>query len=262
MIIDFHTHCFPAEIAERAIKKLSYLSGGLIPQTDGTADGLKELMKRSGTDKSCVMNIATNPHQMKSVNDFAISINGDELTAFGSVHPDAPDVLSELERIKAAGLKGVKFHPDYQGFYADDPKMKPIYKKIESLGLIMLFHVGVDYGFDAPFHGMPDNMLGVIKTVDSPVVAAHWGGLDRGEEVLEKLCGLPIYFDTSFGYGTMPRKIQLKLIEKHGTDRILFGSDCPWHNPMWEKRNLDTLGLSETEMDSILSGNALKLLGK
>ena len=36
MLIDFHTHCFPEKIAERAIEKLSLASGGLKPHTNGT----------------------------------------------------------------------------------------------------------------------------------------------------------------------------------------------------------------------------------
>ena len=40
MIIDFHTHAFPEKIAGRAIEKLSFTSGGLIPQTDGTIDSI------------------------------------------------------------------------------------------------------------------------------------------------------------------------------------------------------------------------------
>ena len=63
MIIDFHTHAFPERIAERAIEKLSYTSGGLIPQTDGTVESLKYLMKKDGIDKSVVLAIATNEKQ-------------------------------------------------------------------------------------------------------------------------------------------------------------------------------------------------------
>ena len=53
MVIDFHTHCFPEKIAERAIGKLSATSG-LMPYTDGTAEGLKKLMKQDGVDISVV----------------------------------------------------------------------------------------------------------------------------------------------------------------------------------------------------------------
>lgn len=151
MLIDFHTHAFPEKIAARAIETLSNASGGIVPQTNGTLDSLKEEMAKDGVDIAVVQSIATNPRQQQKVNDFAIQINQDDaIVAFGSVHPDAPDVLAELERIHAAGLKGVKFHPEYQNFYADDEKMKAIYRKISQLGLITLFHAGHDYGFPPP----------------------------------------------------------------------------------------------------------------
>ncbi len=261
MVIDFHTHCFPDKLAERATRILSHKSGGLIPQTDGSLGGLKKIMKESGVSVACVMNIATNAKQMQAVNDFANEINGENIVAFGSVFPDAENWEEELERISGMGLKGVKFHPDYQGFYVDDPKMKPIYKKISSLGLITLFHAGFDYGFPPPYHCMPENLARALSWFDSPVVAAHWGGLDCGILVYDKLCGLPLYFDTSFGYGSMPAAIQKMIIEKHGADKILFGSDCPWHNPAWDIRNLEHLELTEAELSKIYYKNAEKMLG-
>lgn len=261
MIIDFHTHAFPEKIAARALEKLSYSSGGMLPCTDGTPNGLKKRMTDSGVDTSVVLNIATNEKQMKSVNDFAASINDQKnIFAFGSVFPSAADALDELERIKALGLRGVKFHPEYQGFFADDEKMKPIYKKISELGLITVFHAGFDYGYEAPFHCMPDNMLGALKYLDAPVVAAHWGGLCCGYEVLEKLCGEQLFIDTSFGYGQMPRSLALAIVEKHGADKLLFATDSPWHTAEDEMRFLDTLGLSENERAAIMSENAKKLL--
>ena len=261
MIIDFHTHCFPSKIADRAISTLSANSGGLIPQTDGTVESLKNHMKDCGVDISCVMNIATNPHQMKSVNNFAKEIDGGNIVSFGSVHPDAPDWEEELERIKSMGLRGVKFHPDYQGFFADENRMTPIYRKVSQLGLIALFHAGYDYGFTPPYHNLPDNMIQALLKLDTIVIAAHWGGVDCGCEVIEKLCGLPVYFDVSFGYGCIAPALQKKIIEKHGADKLLFGSDCPWHSPAWEIRNLKTLGLSDEELEMILHKNAEKILG-
>ena len=159
MLIDFHTHAFPEKIAGRAMASLSHGSGGMVSQTDGTAERLKTEMERDGVDISVVLSIATNPKQQHSVNDFAIAMNRDpRLVAFGSVHPDAPDALEELERIAAAGLKGVKFHPEYQHFYADEERMKPIYRKISELGLITTFHAGHDIGFAPPYHCMPEHL--------------------------------------------------------------------------------------------------------
>lgn len=262
MLIDFHTHCFPEKIAERAVEKLSFVSGGLEYHTNGTLDGLKASMQKGGVDVSVILSIATNAHQQKSVNDFAASVNNEhDIFAFGSVFPDAPDALEELERIKALGLKGVKLHPDYQGFDVDDPKCKPIYKKISQLGLITVFHAGFDYGFAPPYGGTPEKMLKALSWFDSPVVAAHWGGVNCCEDVVKLLCGRDIYFDTSFGYGQMPKFYAEKIIEKHGTDKLLFGTDTPWHTAGMEMRLLSTLGLAESDMDKITFGNAKRLLG-
>lgn len=262
MTVDFHTHCFPDKIAERAICKLSFASGGLINYTDGTKNGLMNSMKAEGVDISVVLNIATNEHQMQSVNDFACELNKEKgLVAFGSVYPWAPNALEELERIKAMGLLGVKLHPEYQGFYVDDEKMKPIYKKISDLGLITVFHSGEDYGFDAPYHCMPESLAKALSWFSSPVVAAHWGGLNATERVLNALDKAEcLFIDTSFGYGQLSRSTALKIIEKFGVDRLLFATDSPWHTPSLERRLIETMGLSENEKNDVFSGNAKKLL--
>ena len=55
MLVDFHTHCFPEKIAPLALEKLSFASGGLHPYTNGTVEGLKDLMARQGVDKAVVI---------------------------------------------------------------------------------------------------------------------------------------------------------------------------------------------------------------
>ncbi len=260
MTIDFHTHSFPEKIADRAIKKLSFASGGLINNTDGTISDLKRLMREQDVDISVVLNIATNPTQQKNVNDFAKSINNDNIVSFGSVHPNAPDVLSELERIKDMGLKGVKLHPDYQGFEVDDIKLKPIYKKISSLGLITVFHAGADYGFAPPYGCTPEKMATALTWFDSPVIAAHWGGIGYSEDVIRHLCTTDIYFDTAFGYSMIPKFYVQQIIKKHGCDKILFGTDAPWHTPFMEMRLLESLELDDGDMEKIKYLNAKKLL--
>ena len=204
MLIDFHTHAFPPKIAGRAVSRLAFDAGGLVPQTDGTLASLKQQMALDGVTLSVVHSIATNPRQQTNVNNFAIEMDADPaIVAFGSVHPDAPNALEELERIRDAGLKGVKLHPEYQGFFADDPKMKPIYRKISELGLIVLFHAGHDYGFAPPYHCMPEHLRNALDWLDTPVVAAHWGGLGCAEQVFKQLCGRDLYFDLSYGHGAM-----------------------------------------------------------
>lgn len=261
MVIDFHTHAFPEKIAGRAIASLAHSAGGLEPQTDGTLESLKAQMDADGVDVSVVLSIATNPKQMHNVNDFAIAMNRDErIVAFGSVHPDAPDALEELDRLHDAGIKGVKLHPEYQCFFADDERMKPIYRKISEYGMIVSFHAGVDYGFAPPYHCTPEHLLRALDWLDTTVVAAHWGGAGCGSEVLEKLCGKELYFDLSFGYGTMPKYLAQAILDRHTPQKLLFGSDMPWHRPAWELRLLNSLDMSENDREMILHGNGEKLL--
>ena len=262
MLIDFHTHCFPESLAQKAVAKLSFVSGGLKPHTDGTVAGLRRAMAEGGVSTSVVMHIATNPGQQTKVNDFAAAIhNGRDIFCFGSVFPGSEDAFDELERIKALGLPGVKLHPDYQGFQVDDPRWKPLYRKISSLGLVTLFHAGLDYGFSPPYGGMPAAMATAYRWFDSPVIAAHWGGINCGEEVLRHLAGTDVYLDTSFGYGMMPKYYAEKILEKHSPHRMLFGTDSPWHTAGMELRLLDTLGLDEETASLLRYRNAQKLLG-
>ena len=248
--------------AKKAVEKLSFASGGLKNHTDGTLAGLKKSMKDGGVNKSVVLSIATNANQQKNVNDFAAQINKDpDIIAFGSVFPDSEDVFEELERIKSLGLKGVKLHPDYQRFFVDDIKMKPIYKKISELGLITIFHAGLDYGFPPPYGATPERLQKALSWFESPVVAAHWGGIGCFEGVIELLCGRDIYFDTSFGYSHMPKYYAQKILEKHDINKILFGTDTPWHTPEMEKTLLSTLEISEDQKEKIFHINAEKLLG-
>ena len=104
-------------------------------------------------------------------------------------------------------------------------------------------------------------MLRALKWFDSPVVAAHWGGVDCGVEVLDKLCGQDIYFDLSYGHGCMPKPIAQAIIDRHGADKLLFGSDIPWHRPAWELQLLNSLDISQEDQEKIFFRNAQKLLG-
>ena len=262
MIVDFHTHCFPDKLAARAVQRLSDAGGGLMSYADGTLEGLRQQMAQHNIDLSVVLNIATKPEQQTNVNNFAASLDKEsDLIAFGSVYPGAPDAFEELERIKELGLKGVKFHPEYQQFAVDDPRWKPLYRKISELGLITVFHAGVDYGFPPPYGCMPDGLASVLDCFETPVVAAHWGGLQYGEDVLRHLCGREVYLDTSFGYGRLSKYHAEMIIEKHGVDRLLFATDSPWHTSAMEWRLLDTLGLSDEDREKISCTNAKRLLG-
>lgn len=262
MIIDFHVHAFPDALAAKALPLLSKCSGGVKPNYDATIGGLESYLAKNNIDYAVVLNIATNPHQEKKVNDFAISLlEKKNIIPFGSVHPDSPNALSELERLAKAGIRGIKLHPDYQHFFVDDDKMFPIYQKIAELGFITVFHAGVDIGYPNPVHCTPERLLRVLDLFgDAPVVAAHFGGWLLWDSVLEALCGTKVYLDTAFSSGKMPPDYAKELIKAHGADKVLLGSDMPWSDTLDEVRFVQSLDLSPEDEEKILSNNAKRLL--
>lgn len=262
MIIDFHTHTFSEKIAAHALDSLSGRTGGLRFQHKGTVDGLKTALKEAGADGAVILNVATNPKKISVVNDYAIETNCPEalIWSFGSVHPFAPDALEELERLKAFGVRGIKFQPAFQQFYADDPKAFPLYRKAAQLGFVTVFHSGLDLGFREVFVS-PQSIAAILPQFDgAPVVAAHFGGYMQWEDTLRVLLTENVYLDTSYSYGRMPFPMAVKLTESFGADRILFGSDSPWGNIADEIRFFRHIGLSDAEEEKVFSKNALSLL--
>ena len=65
-IIDFHTHAFPDELAERVIKMLED-EGGVKARLDGKISSLLGSMDKCGIEKSVICNIATKPAQFDSI---------------------------------------------------------------------------------------------------------------------------------------------------------------------------------------------------
>lgn len=262
MIIDFHTHAFSDKIVEKAMANLSKTSN-LKPYTDGSVNSLIKHMDKCGVDKSVLLPIATKPSQQKIINSWAKEIMSDRIYPFGSVHPDADNINEELEKIKSYGLYGVKLHPDYQNFFADDEKAYPIYEKCEQLGLPITFHAGYDPLSPDTVHGKPKAFAKIHR--DFPkltMILAHLGGMYRWEQVEKYIAGTEgeVYLDVSFTAGEIGQNILERIINKHGTDRILMASDCPWDSPENEIIMINNMNLTETQKEQILYKNAARLL--
>lgn len=260
MLIDFHTHIYPDKIAVKLIPQLSKITK-IKSATDGTAADARRKMKEWGVDKSVVLHIATNPEKYKKVNEFALEINDDRLISFAAVHPLGKDTAKELARIKKAGLKGVKFHPEYQGYFITDERMYPIYDKCRELGLIMVFHAGKDFGFEDSLMAPVDAMSKLLDDFPgAKIVLAHMGGFRFWHEVLDMIAGKDCYLDTSFVAGHLPTELAEEIINKHGAEKILFGSDCPWMGVPESFAYIDSLRISAADKELIYYKNAERLL--
>ncbi len=262
MVIDFHTHAFPEAIAERAISSLVTGSNNTYtPCADGTSCGLLKNMDKFGIDLSVVQPVVTKPSQTKSVNLWAHQITGNRLRSFGGIHPKTDDYKRDIDFICDLGLPGIKLHPEYQQFELDDPDMMKIYDYALSRGLMLLFHAGFDPAFPPPIHSSPEKFAKIRRELGGgTIIAAHLGGLAQWDEVFEHLAGEDVYLDTSMGFKYYDHDLFLRIVKKHGADKILFGSDSPWSRADEELAALRALPLSEEEKELILSGNALRLL--
>lgn len=280
MIIDIHTHTFPDKIAAATLDKLKHLSH-TIPFTDGTAVGLAASMARAGVDRSVVMPVATSPRQVPHVNDASARMN--ELGAqtgvlsFGCMHPDFDGWKEELARVRDLGLKGIKLHPQYQDTDFDGPRYLRILDRCGELGLVVLTHAGLDIGMPGKDNCAPEMVARALEQV-GPVklVLAHMGGWRQWDRVEALLPGTGVYLDTSFSLGEitplddghyrpgdlplLDEAAFLRMVRRFGPDRILFGTDSPWDDQGAALARLRALPLEKSELDTILGGNARKLL--
>lgn len=266
MIIDFHTHIFPEKIADRTIQKLENIAN-VKAFTDGREDSLVHSMERAGIDISVVLPVVTRPEQFHTVNEFAAQLNEKylhrktRLLSFGGIHPDAPDYKRELRIIRDLGLQGIKLHPDYQNTYFDDIKYMRILDYASELGLISVIHAGVDIGF-------PDNVrctAGRIRRVIDQVapekmVLAHYGGFGLWDDVEEMIAGEDVYLDTAYIFGFIEEESFLRILKKHGADKILFATDSPWSGQEESLACLRNLPMEHGNLDKILGRNAEMLL--
>ena len=192
-----------------------------------------------------------------------LSMNDPRIIPFGSVHIDSEDRLEELERVKKLGMKGIKLHPDYQGFFFDDPRAYPVYERCADLGLIVVIHAGSDPVSPGVIHADPQAIARVLDRFPKLIlVAAHFGGTDCWDDVLRHLVGKQVYLDTALSAGNIPADTARQIIRAHGAHRILFGSDCPWHSSAMDAEFIRSLGLSEQEEEQIFYQNACALLGR
>lgn len=286
MIIDFHAHIFPDELAPKAIHTLtSNIDNLYVPVHDGTADGLLKNMNDWNIDISVIQPVITKQSHFKKINEWAAGIcseyseyskyseyseyssHAKRIISFGGIFPHTDDYKRDIDFVAGLGLKGLKFHAQYQDFILDDDYMLKIYDYALSKGLIILHHAGFDPAYHPPFNSSPRQFARVAREMRGGIiVAAHLGGHAQWDDVEKYLPGSGIYLDTSMGFEYFPHDQFLRIVKTHGSDKILFGSDSPWSNAKREAEHLknfllpENSKISENDIDAILYGNAKRIL--
>lgn len=258
MIIDFHAHIYPDKIAEKATKAIADFYNAPM-KYNGHPEELITSGSKIGVTNYIVHSTATTEKQVESINNFILSEvqKHSEFIGFGTIHPDYVNFEKELNRIKTAGLKGIKLHPDFQKFQIDTPKMDDIYNVMAELKLPVLVHAG-DCRYD--FSG-PKRIRHVLeKHPDLTVIAAHFGGYTEWDNSIEYLVGQNVFFDTSSTLWKLPVDKANSMIKQHGIEKFLFGSDFPMWDHTQEFERFNNLNLNKSEKEQILYFNAKNLL--
>jgi predicted TIM-barrel fold metal-dependent hydrolase len=256
MVIDVHAHAFPDDLAQRAVSTLSGQAGMHPPDLDGTIAALLRSMDDCGIKSAFIANIATKPHHAETILTWSKTIRTERVLPLGSVHPRSSQWEHELESLVRSGLPGLKLHPLYQGFEADDESLFPFYRRVSELGLFILFHAGYDLAFAGDDKAAPKRLARVhLRIPELTMILAHLGGWKAWDDVEAALVGSNVYFDTSFMHDA-PRAQQERILRNHSMSRILFGSDSPWTSQRKSLEHVRSFGLSAEDYSKILDANA------
>lgn len=280
MIIDFHTHTFPAKISSKVLAKLSR-SSHTSYFTEGSAADLLESMREAQIAYSVNLPVLTNAQQAEKVNGSLIedreNLFRHGIITFGGMHPDDLDYKKELRRLKENNILGIKIHPAYQNTDLDDIRMMRIISYASELGLIVVTHAGIDIGIYDRNYASVSHIQHVIREIQpEKFVLAHMGNWACWDEVEHYLAGAPVYFDTAFAIGPVTPSAEdgaipyltenlteeafVRIVRKHGSDKILFATDSPWESQKDYVSRIEHLPLNGQEKEQIFSGNAKKLL--
>ena len=277
MIIDAHTHLFPAKIRknreayfsdEPAFKKLyqspkSKLIG---------ASEMLAAMDAGRVDKSVIFGFPwKNDGLFKRHNDYiseVVSRYPDRFIGLGCFDPFSDGVAEETHRcLKEGGLSGIGELAFYQSGIADDAlvRLKPVMEICSALNFPVLIHTNEPVGHQYPGK-TPNTLTQIYQLIDTypqnKIVLAHWGGglfffSLLKKEVKQRL--KRVYFDTAASPYLYDANVYRLAIELVGAEKILFGSDFPLLPPARYFEEMKTVGLSDEEMKQICGANAAKL---
>jgi hypothetical protein len=265
MVIDLHTHAFPDGLAGHAVRTINErVPAGAEAVLDGTVGALLGSMDAAGIERSVICSIATAPRQVEPILRWSAGVRSERIVPFASVHPGCEDPAAWVRRTAEAGLAGVKLHPQYQGFAADEARLWPVYGAVAERGLVLLIHAGRDIAFPPDDdRAAPKRILAVHRAFPGlRMVVAHLGGWRMWEEAAATLAGADLYLETSYSFGMGHEEAVGRVVGAHPADRILFGSDSPWRDQA-EALALVREALAGTgALDGVLQANAERLLGQ
>ncbi|HEX6999252.1 MAG TPA: amidohydrolase family protein [Gammaproteobacteria bacterium] len=197
--------------------------------------------------------------------------HADIMIPFASIDPGrgAEGVREARRLIEHYGVKGFKFHPQFQEFYPNDRAAYPLYEVIAEAKLPAIFHTGHSgMGTGMPGgggirlkYGEPMYIDDVaVDFPDMPIVLAHpsWPWQDQALSIC--LHKPQVYIDLS---GWSPKYFPRELIRYANTQlkhKVLFGTDFPLITPDRWLADFEGIDVRPEVRPLILKENAARLL--
>ncbi|MET7535486.1 amidohydrolase family protein [Streptomyces sp. NPDC005507] len=198
--------------------------------------------------------------------------NPDVLIPFASIDPfrGRAGIRQARRLVEEHGVRGFKFHPSIQGFFANDRMAYGLYEVIEETGAVALFHTG-QTGIGAGVPGGGGIRLKYSNPMHVDDVAADFPHLKIilahpsfpwQDEALAVATHKPgVHIDLS---GWSPKYFPQQLVQYANTllkDKVLFGSDYPVLTPDRWLADFAKLPIKDEVRPKILKENAARLLG-
>lgn len=209
----------------------------------------------------------------------------DVVIPYGRVSVDNPKVITEIQKFAAAGFKGIKMHtPKYNW---DDSRYFPIYKRLQTLKLVALFHTGIVSGnSDEPETSSmarmrPSFLHTIARSFPKLVIqGAHLGNPWYDEAAEAARWEKNLYFDLT-GSSLMKKSKNLAAFKEYlwwegptahsspdavyAFEKLVFGTDEDPENldsclARYEAM-LDACGVPEASRKKIYSATMARILG-
>jgi uncharacterized protein len=212
-------------------------------------DGLAAIIEEHGYEGCCVFH---------PDNEYVRTVIESIPEAYGLVwgNPRVPGYVEEVERyLEHPKFLGLKLHPLLDGYHPNDASVHPLMDLLEERGgLPVLLHSG------HPIFTLPWSIEELA--VAYPGVRVILGHMGHGNVVYINASidiaarNANVYLETS----GMPMHTKIKeAVERVGVERVLYGSDVPFHHPAVEILRVRVSGLGPAELEQVLCTNAQKL---
>jgi hypothetical protein len=169
-------------------------------------------------------------------------------------NPRDPNAAAETRRLldePGSRFRGVKLHPLLDGYHPDDPAVHPIVELLIERELPALIHCG------HPIFTLPWSIEELARRYpEARLILGHMGHgniiyINGAIDVAER--NPNVYLETS----GMPMHSKIKeAVDRVGPDRVLFGSDAPFHHHSVELARVRVSGLDPALTDRVLGENA------